>query len=55
MNFWQLVFDMRTAQKRYFRTRSHDDLQESKRLERLVDEELKADGQKSLFDGKREQ
>lgn len=35
-----LVRDMRTAQKEYFKTRSHDALQRSKALEKRVDEEV---------------
>jgi hypothetical protein len=32
---------MRTAQKQYFRTRLHDDLQQSKEYEREVDQALR--------------
>lgn len=39
--FFDLVSDMRTAQKSYFRTRSRLDLQTSKRLEKEVDEEIR--------------
>lgn len=35
--FWELVKQMREAQREYFRTRDHACLQESKRLERAVD------------------
>lgn len=46
-----LVADMRHAQTNYFRIRSTSALEESKRLERKVDEACKAilDGQKQLF------
>lgn len=37
-NFISKVRDMRHAQKQFFKTRSKDWLQESKRLEREVDE-----------------
>lgn len=37
-----LVKEMRSAQKEYFRDRSHDALQRSKALERRVDEEIAA-------------
>ncbi len=33
----RLVQRMRAAQKKYFRTRGQDDLEESKRLEKAVD------------------
>ena len=39
-DFEQLVFDMRQAQKTYFRTRTPVALNESKRLERAVDRAL---------------
>lgn len=39
--FFDLVSEMRTAQKSYFRTRSRIDLQTSKRLEKQVDEEIR--------------
>lgn len=35
-----LVYNMRQAQKAYFKNRLNRDLQESKRLEREVDDEL---------------
>jgi hypothetical protein len=38
----KLVFQMRSAQKSYFKNRTQGDLNESKRLERLVDEAVKA-------------
>lgn len=38
---FDLVSDMRIAQKSYFRTRSRIDLQDSKRLEKQVDEEIR--------------
>jgi hypothetical protein len=40
--FVVLVGDMRAAQKRYFRDRTQSALQESKRLEREVDQKLKS-------------
>lgn len=39
--FVNLVQAMRTAQKTYFRTRSYDDLNKSKKLEAQVDREIK--------------
>ena len=38
--FFMLVREMRTAQKDYFRLRSHDALAKSKALERKVDAEI---------------
>lgn len=38
--FIDLVCRMRSAQRQYFRTRSYDDLNESKKLEREVDQAL---------------
>lgn len=38
--FFQLVCDMRAAQKEFFRTKSPSTLSESKRLERAVDVEI---------------
>jgi hypothetical protein len=38
--FKDLVYKMRQAQKSYFKNRLNKDLQESKRLEREVDNEL---------------
>lgn len=38
--FIDLVCRMRTAQNAYFRSRSYDDLDESKKLEREVDQAL---------------
>ena len=38
--FEKLVYEMRSAQKEYFRTRRKDVLQQSKQLERRVDEYL---------------
>ena len=46
--FRKLVADMRHVQKSYFRTRRSDDLEESKHLERKVDEALTDNGQKEL-------
>ena len=37
-----LVRAMRASQRRYFRHRTHDDLEESKRLEREVDRAVEA-------------
>lgn len=39
--FIDLVCRMRSAQKQYFRTRSYADLDESKKLEREVDQALR--------------
>ena len=39
-DFFNLVTKMRDKQKEYFRTRSASALQESKRLEKQVDEEI---------------
>ena len=39
--FIDLVCRMRTAQKQYFRTRHCDDLDESRKLEREVDQALR--------------
>lgn len=39
--FIDLVCKMRTAQKQYFRTRLHDDLQQSKEYEQQVDQALR--------------
>ena len=39
--FFDLVSDMRSKQKEYFRTRSSSVLSESKALERLVDAEIR--------------
>lgn len=39
--FEKLVYEMRSAQKEYFRTRSKEILQLSKQLERRVDEYIK--------------
>lgn len=49
VQFRRLVREMREAQKRYFKTRSLDVLETSKRLEREVDRELENDGQGVLF------
>ena len=38
--FFKLVSDMRTSQKEYFKTRDANVLNESKRLEKLVDKAL---------------
>ena len=42
--FVRLVKDMRAAQRRYFRERTPQALEESKRLEREVDAAVKAAG-----------
>lgn len=49
--FEKLVFEMRSAQINYFRTRSKDVLQLSKQLEKRVDEYLidKKKNQLTLF------
>lgn len=49
--FEKLVYEMRSAQKEYFRTRSKEVLQQSKQLERRVDEYLmdKKNDQQTLF------
>jgi hypothetical protein len=39
--FEKLVYEMRSAQINYFRTRGKDVLQQSKQLEKRVDEYLK--------------
>lgn len=39
--FFDLVSDMRLKQKEYFRTRSTSVLNESKALERMVDDEIR--------------
>lgn len=39
--FEKLVYEMRSAQINYFRTRSKEVLQQSKQLEKRVDEYLK--------------
>lgn len=36
----KLATDVRLAQKQYFRTRAHDDLNKSKQLERALDTSL---------------
>ena len=50
--FVKLVYEMRKAQKEYFRTRSKEVLQQSKQLERRVDTLLAEydNPQKDLFD-----
>lgn len=50
-DFIKLVADMRHAQKEYFRTRSGDALEASKRLEKAVDTAIRTmgDKQKELF------
>ena len=40
LQFFQLVSDMRAAQKEFFKTKSPSALSESKRLERAVDAEI---------------
>ena len=39
--FFKLVIEMRNAQKSYFRTRDKSDLQNSKQLEKQVDDEIR--------------
>lgn len=48
----RLVYNMRRSQQDYFKTRSSDSLDESKRLEAEVDKQVKEIlwGQKGLFD-----
>lgn len=41
-DFFDLVEQMRDAQKEYFRTRSKDALEHSKQLERSVDAKIRA-------------
>lgn len=48
-DFRRLVADMRNAQRRYFRNRKTEDLEESKALERQVDVELRTTGQQEMF------
>lgn len=38
--FFQTVCRMRDSQKEYFKTRSRSSLEESKRLEKLIDDEI---------------
>lgn len=38
--FYDAVVRMRTAQKEYFKSRRHCDLQRSKQLEKVVDDEI---------------
>lgn len=40
-DFIDIVCRMRSAQKQYFRTRTYNDLEESKKLEREVDQALR--------------
>lgn len=49
--FEKLVYEMRSAQINYFRTRSKEVLQQSKHLEKRVDEYLrdKENKQQTLF------
>lgn len=49
--FEKLVYEMRSAQINYFRTRSKEVLQQSKQFEKRVDEYLKAkkNNQQTLF------
>ena len=42
----ELVAEMRTAQRDYFSTRSHESLRKSKALEKRVDQEIKLHQQK---------
>lgn len=43
--FFDTVCAMRAAQKKFFKSRSSFDLQESKRLEKIVDAEIKRVGE----------
>lgn len=57
--FFDLVSKMRQAQTSFFKTKAPGTLQESKRLERLVDAEIKRvngilNGEQSLFDNSHE-
>lgn len=47
--FFDLVSEMRAAQKEYFRTRSKDVLGQSKGLEAKVDAEIKRVNELTLF------
>ena len=47
--FRKLVAEMRHAQKQYFKERSPQWLNESKKLERMVDRNLESQGQRELF------
>lgn len=38
--FFDIVVEMRKAQQRYFKTRKTNDLIESRRIEKVVDEEI---------------
>ncbi len=50
--FMRLVLKMRIAQRNYFKTRSHDWLQQAKQTEKQVDAALKLDPrQGQLFEG----
>ena len=51
--FFDLVSDMREKQKEYFRTRSTSVLNESKALERRVDDEIRR--VKQILEDKQEQ
>lgn len=54
--FTRLVEQMRSTQRKYFRTRSQGDLNESKRLEKAVDQAVTDRLQQpSLFDRLEEQ
>ena len=47
--FFDLVRSMREAQKTYFRTRATSALNESRRLEKAVDDEIKNAREPKLF------
>jgi hypothetical protein len=51
-DFLKLIQDMRQAQRDYFRSRTSENLQKSKELERRVDAEVKSllDKQATLFE-----
>jgi hypothetical protein len=45
--FFDTVREMREAQKRFFKSHSSYDLQEAKRLEKIIDDEIKRVEQKT--------
>jgi hypothetical protein len=47
--FEQLIFDMRRAQKEYFKTRHNDWMMRSKALEKKVDQHLYKINNPSMF------
>jgi len=48
--FARLVKDMRQAQKQYFRERGGDNLEASKKLEKMVDRKIESILEPRLFD-----